>query len=312
MPVCLQACRQACPWSQLWVGAVTCRSGSGEPRAVPELRPVPRSRFITVGTRWHRLPGVAGHEPGVFVSPGWRLMPGIQKTVSVHLGRVNSLLPAPVWRASLGALSPLVCSPLSAELLRALVRVGACPLTCRPGFVPRPPSPREALLHGGRADAQFSCLHLDSPASFSPRTPLRASASPPAALVTPERWAPAPSFPFLLCSCRRSHRFKYHPYAMPPKYPSSQDLASHTPGFSAQAPSRVSHVCPVTRAHRTPAVSLLTDFILPSALWPLHTGHAPSQPGPHVAPWFCLPETDCPRPRRPTCPELPSLPSIPR
>ena len=186
----------------------------------------------------------------------------------MRLGESKQPLPAPVWRASLGALSPIVCSPLSAELLRALVRVGACPLTCRPGFVPRPPSPREAPLHGGRADAQFSCLRLDPPASLSPRTPLRVSASPPAALVTPECWAPAPSFPFLLCSRGWSHRFKYHPHAMPPKYPSSQDLASHTPGFSAQAPARVSHVCSVTRSHRTPAVSLLTDCILPSALWP--------------------------------------------
>ena len=178
---------------------------------------------------------MAGHEPGFFVSPGWRLMPGIQKTLSVRLGESKQPLPAPVWRASLGALSPIVCSPLSAELLRALVRVGACPLTCRPGFVPRPPSPREAPLHGGRADAQFSCLRLDPPASLSPRTPLRVSASPPAALVTPECWAPAPSFPFLLCSRGWSHRFKYHPHAMPPKYPSSQDpfiiLFPHSPDF---------------------------------------------------------------------------------
>lgn len=58
-------------------------------------------------------------------------------------GRVNSLLPAPVSRAPLGALSPLACTPFSAELLRALVHVGACPLDLQARIVPQPPGPRE-------------------------------------------------------------------------------------------------------------------------------------------------------------------------
>lgn len=144
-------------------------------------------------------------------------------------GRVNSLLPAPVSRASLDALSLLVCSLFSAD------PEGAGPCGClSPGPAGQdlslgPQALVKLLCAGGQADAL--------PASLSPRTPLPALASPPGPLPPP----------FLLRSRGRSHSFKYHPYARPPKFLSSQDLASHIPSLA-----RVSYVCPLACSHPHP------------------------------------------------------------
>ena len=212
-------------------------------------------------------------------------------------------------RASLGALSPLACSPFSAELLRALVCVGACPLDLQARIVPQSRSPREAPLHGGGLTPR-SRISVWTPPSF----PLSRDA--PACLGLSScrpgdsgRWAPAPSFPFLLCSRGWSHSFKYHPYATPPKFPSSQDLASHIPGFSAQSLAHVSHAYPLTHSHLHPC-SLLPHWLPPSKcpVTPPHSRrHLPSLDLTwHLGSAFQ--RTGCWHPRRPMRPELPSLP----
>ena len=209
---------------------------------------------------------------------------------------MNSLRPAPVSGASFDALSLLVCSPFSAD------PEGTGPRGClSPG-----PAGQDLSL-GPQALVKLPCAGGRLTPSQLPSLPGR----------------PCPPWPLLLGSCPLLSCFAHgtvSQFQIPPICHAAQVSLQPGPCLPHPAlscPVSGSCVVRVSSSRSTPAPlqspsSLTSPSQMPVDASALDT--PPPQPGPHLAPWFCLPEHRLPVPPRlhASRAPLPAPPRVPR